>query len=86
MNEYQKGLDYLKKGCKCQCYKNIPIIEFAELRESFQDLTKNKRDIYLIAQISLMNGENTCKSTRFKNKKRKKLYTFYCWNNSIRIY
>ena len=63
MNEYQKGLDYLKKDWKCQYYKNIPINEFAKL----------------------MNSGNICAISCFKNKLRKKLFTFYCWNNSIKL-
>jgi hypothetical protein len=77
VSQYQKAINYLKAGCKCQCYVNIPIKEFAELRENFQALTKNKKDIYLMSQFQLMKGGNTCQSSRFKNKKRIKLYIFY---------
>ena len=34
-NEYQKAIDFLKKGCDCSCSPRILKEQFAELRESF---------------------------------------------------
>jgi len=55
-NEYQKAIDFLEKGCKCGCSSRIPKEGFAELRESFQALTKLEQDIFLMAQLKTMNG------------------------------
>ena len=42
-NEYQKAIDFLKKGCKCGCSSRIPKEEFAELRNPFKlFLNQNK--------------------------------------------
>ncbi len=34
-NKYKKAINFLEKGCKCDCSLRIPKEEFAELRESF---------------------------------------------------
>ena len=77
MSEYEKAIDYLKKGCDCKCYQKISAIEFAETREDFQALSRSNKDIFLIAQLKLMNGGSICNSTRYRYLKRKKIYTFY---------
>jgi len=55
-NEYQKAIDFLEKGCKCGCSSGIPKEGFAELRESFQTLSKTEQDISLMAQLKAMGG------------------------------
>ena len=55
-NEYQKAIDFLERGCKCSCSLRIPKEEFAELRESFQALSKVVQDIFLMAQLKAMDG------------------------------
>ena len=45
-NEYQKAIDFLKKGCNCGCSSRTPEEQFAELRESFQALSKSEQDIF----------------------------------------
>ncbi len=47
-NEYQKAINFLEKGCKCDCSSMVPKEEFAELRESFQAFSKVEQDIFLI--------------------------------------
>ena len=49
-NEYQKAIDFLEKGCS----SIIPKEGFAELRESFQALSKSEQDIFLMAQLKAM--------------------------------
>jgi len=44
-NEYQKAIDFLEKGCDCGCSSRIPKEQFAELRESFQALSKSEQDM-----------------------------------------
>ena len=55
-NEYQKAIDFLEKGCKCDCSSRIPKEKSAELRESFQALSKSEQDIFLMAQLKVMDG------------------------------
>ena len=55
-NEYQKAIDFIEKGCDCGCSSRIPKEQFAELRESFQALSKSDQDIFLVAQIKAMDG------------------------------
>ena len=67
-NEYQKAIDFLEKGCDCDCSSRIPKEQFAELRESFQALTKLEQDIFLMAQLKAMDGGLTSTSRRLKKK------------------
>ena len=53
-NEYQKAIYFLEKGCNCGCSSRIPKEQFAELRESFQALSKVEQDIFLMAQLKAM--------------------------------
>jgi hypothetical protein len=76
-DEYQKALNFLNKGCKCSCSQKLNPQQVAELRENFQALSSNKKDIFLIAQLQLMNGSKRCLSIKLKNKLRRKTYTFY---------
>ena len=81
-NEYQKAIDFLEKGCDCGCFSRIPKEQFAELRESFQALTKSEQDIFLMAQIKAMDGGLTSSSRRFKKKTRSNKRTFYHWDHN----
>jgi thiaminase len=50
-NEYQKAIDFLKKGCNCGCSSGIPKEQFAELRESFQAVSKSEQDVFLMPNL-----------------------------------
>ena len=78
-NEYQKAIYFLEKGCGCgcSCSSRIPKEEFAELRESFQALSKIEQDIFLMAQLKAMDGGSTSTSRRLKKKTRSNKRTFY---------
>ena len=67
-NEYEKAIDFLKKGCDCGCSSRIPKEQFAELRESFQAFSKSEQDIFLMAQLKAMDGGSTSTSRRLKRK------------------
>ena len=67
----------LEKGCKCGCSSRIPKENFAELRESFQALSKVEQDIFLMAQLKAMDGGLTSSSRCPKKKTRSKKRTFY---------
>ena len=83
-NEYQKAIDFLEKGCGCGCSSRIPKEQFAELRESFQALTKPEQDIFLMAQIKAMDGGSISTSRRLKKKTRSNKKTlvliYYRWD------
>ena len=76
-NEYQKAIDFLEKGCNCGCSSRIPKEQFAELRESFQALSKPEQDIFLMAQLKAMDGGSISTSRRLKKKTRSNKRTFY---------
>src|SRR5256884_8591948 len=78
-NEYQKAIDFLEKGCNCGCSSRIPKQQFAELRESFQALTKLEQDIFLMAQLKAMDGGSISTSRRLKKKTRSNKRTFFTW-------
>jgi len=69
-NEYQKAIDFLEKGCSCGCSSRIPKEQFAELRESFQALSKVEQDIFLMAQLKAMDGGSISTSRPLKKKTR----------------
>jgi hypothetical protein len=81
-NEYQKAIDFLEKGCNCGCSSRIPKQQFAELRESFQALSKPEQDIFLMAQIKAMDGGTISTSRRLKKKNRSNKKTFYHWDHN----
>ena len=81
-NEYQKAIDFLEKGCKCSCPSRIPKEEFAELRESFQALSKTEQDIFLMAQLKAMDGGSISTSRRLKKKTKSNKRTFYHWDHN----
>src|SRR4051812_5834651 len=78
-NEYQKAIDFLEKGCSCGCFSKIPKEEFAELRESFQALSKTEQDIFLMSQFKAMDGRTISSSRHLKKKNRFNKRTFYHW-------
>ena len=82
-NEYEKAINFLEKGFKCGCSSRIPKEQFAELRESFQALTKLEQDIFLMAQLKAMDGGLTSTSRRLKKKTRSNKRTFYHWDHNI---
>lgn len=68
--EYQKALNFLKKGCKCGCSEKLPKEKFAQLREQFQNLSREEQDAFLMAQlINTKEGEMTT-SSRFPKRER----------------
>src|SRR5437867_9466926 len=67
-NEYQKAIGFLEKGCGCGCSSRIPKENFAELRESFQALSKSEQDIFLMAQLKAMDGGSTSTGRCLKRK------------------
>ena len=77
VNEYNKALYFLKKGCSCGCSTKLPKEIFAELREAFQALSKSEQDIFLIAQLKAMDGGSISSSRRLKNRPRANKKTFY---------
>ena len=78
LTEYEKALYFLEVGCGCGCSSKLPREEFAELRESFQALTKTEQDIFLMAQLKSMDGGVANISRRLKNKPRSNKRTIYC--------
>jgi len=76
-NEYQKAIGFLEKGCDCGCSSRISKEQFAELRESFQALSKTEQDIFLMAQLKAMDGGTVSTSRRLKKKTRSNKKTFY---------
>src|SRR2546421_11227420 len=82
-NEYEKAINFLEKGCNCGCSSRIPKEQFAELRESFQALSKTEQDIFLMAQLKAMDGGLRSTSRRLKKKTRSNKRTFYHWDHSF---
>ena len=37
-NEYQKAIDFLEKGCDCDCFSRIPKEEFGEYRLGYSSI------------------------------------------------
>ena len=67
-NEYEKAINFLEKSCKCGCSSRIPKEEFAELRESFQALSKSEQDIFLMTQLKAMDGGSKAPADALKRK------------------
>ena len=78
LTEYEKALRFLGVGCRCGCSAKVPKEEFAELRESFQALTKFEQDVFLMAQLKSMDGGAVNTSRRLKDKTRINKRTIYC--------
>ena len=85
LTEYEKALRFLELGCGCGCSTKLPREEFAELRESFQALTKTEQDIFLMAQLKSMDGGAVNISRRLKCKTRANKRIIYCWNTNTSI-
>ena len=83
--EYEKAINFLKNGCNCDCSNKISKEKFAEMREAFQALSKLKQDIFLMAQLKVMDGRTISNSKRLKKKTRSNKRTFYCWNHNIAL-
>ena len=74
--------NFLEKGCDCSCSSRIPKEELAELRESFQALSKPEQDIFLMAQLKVMDGGSISTSRCLKKKTRSNKRTFYHWDHN----
>ena len=83
LTEYEKALHFLELDCGCGCSSKVPKEAFAELRESFQALSKSEQDIFLMAQLKAMDGGAINTSRRLKNRVRVNKRTIYCWNRNI---
>ena len=81
-NGHQKAIDFLEKGCNCGCSSRISKEQFAELRESFQALSKTEQVIFLMAQIKAMDGGSASTSRCLKKKTRSNKRTFYHWDHN----
>ncbi len=81
-NKYEKAINFLEKGCKCDCSSRILKKEFAELRKSFQAFFKVKQNIFLIVQLKIMNGGSISTSRHLKKKTRSSKRTFYHWDHN----
>lgn len=75
--EYEKAINFLQNGCNCGCSNKFPKEKFAEMREAFQTLFKSEQDIFLMAQLKVMDGGIISCSKRFKRKIRSNKRTFY---------
>ena len=78
--EYEKAINFLKNGCNCGCSNKIPKEKFAEIREDFQALSKSEQDIFLMAQLKVIDGGITSSSKHLKRKIRSNKRTFYYWD------
>jgi hypothetical protein len=75
--EYEKAINFLQNGCNCGCSNKLLKEKFAEMREAFQALSKPEQDIFLMAQLKVMDGGIISNSRRFKKKMRTNKRTFY---------
>ena len=64
--EYEKAINFLQNGCNCGCSNKIPKEKFAEMREAFQALSKSEQDMFLIAQLKVIDGGIISNSRHFK--------------------
>ena len=80
--EYEKAINFLQNGCNCGCSNKIPKEKFAEMWEAFQALSKSERDIFLMAQLKVMDGGIISNSRRLKKKTRTNKRTYYCWDRN----
>src|SRR4051794_23775478 len=65
----------------CLLFKNYKE-QFAELREYFQALSKTGQDIFLMAQLKIMDGGLISTSRHLKKKTRSNKRTFYHWDHN----
>jgi len=75
--EFEKAIRFLETGCKCGCAKMIPRERFAELREAFQALSRSEQDMFLMAQLKVMNGGEITASRRLKKTRTNKRAFYY---------
>ena len=68
MTEYKKAIEFLKVGCSCGCSSKVPKEVFAEMREAFQALSKSEQDIFLMAQLKVMDGGSISTSCHLRRK------------------
>ena len=68
--EYQKAIQFLEKGCKCSCSAMLPKEKFAKQRANFQFLSKKTKEIFLMAQLLLMDEGEITTSSRFPKRER----------------
>jgi hypothetical protein len=68
--EYQKAIQFLKKGCKCGCSHKLPQEKFARLRTQFKSLSKPARDSFVMGQLLAMKEGDITTSSRFPKRKR----------------
>ena len=66
--EYEKAINFLQNVCNCGCSNKIPKEKFAEMQEDFQALSKSEQDIFLMAQLKVMDGGIISNSRRLKRK------------------
>ena len=78
MTEYEKAIEFLKVGCSCGCSSKVPKEALADMREAFQALSKSEQDIFLMAQLKVMDGGSVSASRRLKKKVRINKRTLYC--------
>jgi hypothetical protein len=76
-SEYQKAIQFLKKGCECGCSNKIPHEEFAQIRVQFQNLPKPAQDTFVKAQLLNTSGGKIALSKRLKGKERVNQRNFY---------
>ena len=76
-SEYNKAIQFLEKGCKCGCSAMLPREKFAKQRASFKFLSKEIREIFLMAQLLLMDEGEITTSSRFPKRERTNKRTFY---------
>ena len=75
--EYNKAIQFLKKGCKCRCSDKVHSEEFAKIRARFQTLSKKEQDAIVMGQLLISRGGKTSLSKRLKKKERVNHRTFY---------
>ena len=75
--EYEKAINFLQNGCNCGCSNKILKEKFAEIREDFQALSKSEQDIFLMAQLKVMDGRIISNSKCLKRKIISNKRTFY---------
>ena len=78
VTEYKKAIEFLKVGCSCGCSSKVPKEVFAEMHEAFQALSKSEQDIFLMAQLKVMDGGSISASCCLKKKVHVNKRTLYC--------
>ena len=75
--EYQKAIQFLKKGCKCGCSHKLPREKFARLRTQFKSLSKPVRDGFVMGQLLAMKRGEMTTSSRFPKRQRVNIRVSY---------